>query len=198
MNSVLVTKVFAGKGSGSSADTKKPCDFYSRREFGPLFLAQIYQRCVHNRNAMYVILLWQNFGILFYPWTVEQDLWLFISWYLYISKKGEETQLFYTAPSPAVKKCSLYSTCTITPLSSKHDFHPWKSWWSWSQRKVHKDSFIVWELMQMLNMNETQSDYQKIKPVWWSHKLCYSIKNSHLAYIFLSFKRHRYLSLCML
>lgn len=103
MNSVLVTKVSAGKGSGSSLDTKKTCDFYSRREFGSLFLVETYQRCVRNRNAMYIILLWQNFGILFYPWTVEQDLWLFISSYLGIfislSKKKKHSFLHSTFPS---------------------------------------------------------------------------------------------------
>lgn len=90
-----------------------------------------------------------------------------------ISSSKEETELF-TQYLPQELK--------IAVIQHSHSHTTIIKGWLSVKGNVHKDSFIVWELMQMLN-NETQSDYQKIRPVWPSRKLCYSIKTSQLSYI---------------
>lgn len=146
---------------------KKKGVFYSR-EFGPLFFKQTYQRRVRNRNVMTKfldsLLAINSWARLWTPFHIFDLLWVL----------RRRNTAFYTAPSPGVRSCS-YTTPT-----QWHHYHSHttviKGWLS-VKRNSQEDSFIVWKLMQMLN-NETQSDYQRIKPVQTSHKLWYSIQTS--------------------
>ena len=136
---------------------QRNCSFYSSREFGPLFLVQTYQRCVHNRNAMAKFL---DSSLSINSWA---RLWTLFHILDLLSVLTKKNTAFYTAPSLGVKNCS------YTTLTQSHHYH---------QRMTFSEKKCPWRQFHCLR---THANAEQWNSIWLSkNQTCMTISQTVL------------------